>query len=195
MGTRNVTCIFVEGEYRVAQYGQWDGYPDAAGVTILGVLRNSDLAKLKERVLDCMFLSDNEIEDRWVECGADRGSSMINMLVSDKFREKYPQLSREMGCKVVEFIYNAEGKVDLHKALDFVGSGLFCEWAYVIDLDEGTFEVYEGTGKDRHVGERFSSFHQDGEKYAAVGFKKSYPLDQLPTDERFLLDTEKGVVQ
>ena len=27
MGTRNLTCVFKDGEYKVAQYGQWDGYP------------------------------------------------------------------------------------------------------------------------------------------------------------------------
>ena len=26
MGTRNLTAVFMDGEYKVAQYGQWDGY-------------------------------------------------------------------------------------------------------------------------------------------------------------------------
>jgi len=28
MGTRNLTCVMKDGQYKVAQYGQWDGYPE-----------------------------------------------------------------------------------------------------------------------------------------------------------------------
>ena len=31
MGTRNLTIVFMDGEYRVAQYGQGDGRLDEAG--------------------------------------------------------------------------------------------------------------------------------------------------------------------
>ena len=41
MGTRHVTAVFLNGEPRVAQYGQWDGYPSGQGVTILDFLRKS----------------------------------------------------------------------------------------------------------------------------------------------------------
>ena len=27
MGTRNLTVVYLDGQYKVAQYGQWDGYP------------------------------------------------------------------------------------------------------------------------------------------------------------------------
>ena len=39
MGTRFLTAVFADGQYRVAQYGQWDGYPEGAGVNILHFLR------------------------------------------------------------------------------------------------------------------------------------------------------------
>lgn len=31
MGTRNLTCVVLDGEFKVAQYGQWDGYPEGSG--------------------------------------------------------------------------------------------------------------------------------------------------------------------
>lgn len=31
MGTRNLTAVYIDGEYKVAQYGQWDGYPEGPG--------------------------------------------------------------------------------------------------------------------------------------------------------------------
>lgn len=28
MGTRHLTAVVIDGDYKVAQYGQWDGYPE-----------------------------------------------------------------------------------------------------------------------------------------------------------------------
>ena len=39
MGTRNLTCVIKDGKYRVAQYGQWDGYPEGQGMNILNFLK------------------------------------------------------------------------------------------------------------------------------------------------------------
>ena len=40
MGTRNLTIVHKNGEYKVAQYGQWDGYPEGLGATLLNFLKN-----------------------------------------------------------------------------------------------------------------------------------------------------------
>ena len=32
MGTRNLTAVYLDGQYKVAQYGQWDGYPEGQGI-------------------------------------------------------------------------------------------------------------------------------------------------------------------
>ncbi|OQO04186.1 hypothetical protein B0A48_10796 [Cryoendolithus antarcticus] len=38
MGTRHLICIYHNGRFVLAQYGQWDGYPDGRGVRILAFL-------------------------------------------------------------------------------------------------------------------------------------------------------------
>ncbi|MHC5949058.1 hypothetical protein ACVXZ3_04645 [Providencia hangzhouensis] len=45
MGTRHLICVAKDGDYKVAQYGQWDGYPSGQGLTLLTFLRD----KLKKR--------------------------------------------------------------------------------------------------------------------------------------------------
>lgn len=49
MGTRNLTAVYLDGQYKVAQYGQWDGYPEGQGITVLTFLRDKmDLELFKE---------------------------------------------------------------------------------------------------------------------------------------------------
>ena len=35
MTTRSLTAVKINGEYKIAQYGYYDGYPSGQGVTIL----------------------------------------------------------------------------------------------------------------------------------------------------------------
>ena len=35
MGTRHLICAISDDEYRIAQYGQWDEYPEGQGAAIL----------------------------------------------------------------------------------------------------------------------------------------------------------------
>lgn len=38
--TNNLTSVWFESKYRIAQYGQFDGYPSGQGLTVLHFLRN-----------------------------------------------------------------------------------------------------------------------------------------------------------
>jgi len=94
MGTRNLTCVVKDGEYKIAQYCQWDGYPSGNGVEILEFLKNMDRNHFENRVNDCVFISSDEVHERWKECGAD-DSGFVDLEISDKFKEKYPLLHRD----------------------------------------------------------------------------------------------------
>lgn len=41
MGTRHLICVQHNNEYKVAKYGQWDGYPSGQGAGILEFLKGS----------------------------------------------------------------------------------------------------------------------------------------------------------
>lgn len=51
MGTRHLIAVCIDGKYPIAQYGQFDGYPEGAGVDILNILRTISLADLKAGAL------------------------------------------------------------------------------------------------------------------------------------------------
>lgn len=198
MGTRHLIAVQVDGEYKVAQYGQWDGYPSGQGVDILEFLRKNkkNLNKLADAARACTELSDDDYRQAWVECGADPESDFVTMDVSERFRQKYPYLSRDCGSDILTHVFNAgTDGLKLRYALDFAADSLFCEWAYVVDLDKNTFEVYKGFNKEPvDPSERFANLplepNSSGTVYYPVKLVQSYDLGKLPTPKQFIAKLE-----
>ena len=191
MGTRHLICVFSDGEYKVAQYGQWDGYPEGQGVDALNFLlhefkRDVFLEKLKM----VSFGTQEQLMAQWKECGAD-DSGWVSFEVSNLHREKYPENSRDTGAKILKIIQETEKPLLLCNSLDFAADSLFCEWSYVIDLDKNTFEVFKGFNTEPlNENERFYHLKYDPkhrtEKYYPVRLVESFNLNNLPTVEEFL---------
>lgn len=202
MGTRNLTCVVSDGEYKVAQYGQWDGHPEGSGKFILKFLKEVDLETFKKRIAQLRFLAEEESDQANDEIGKYREGLSSDDLVlfreedgeriwrpTPELYEKYLarpfiHLNRDLGCKILDFVmrYNEP----LQNDIGFAGSSLFCEWVYVVDLDNDQFEVYRGFNKEPvPPGERFTDF--PGEKeYFPVKLLATFKLGQLPSEEEFL---------
>ena len=177
MGTRNLTMVICDKETKVAQYGQWDGYPSGQGATILKFLQNNDLKLFKTKIRDTAFLTEEEIDK------INKEGDWIN---------KYPYLSRNVGGSILQYIYD-NPPLKLVNQEKFAADSLFCEWAYVIDLDLDTFEIYEGFYKepldDKERFYKFESIIKNSE-YHPVKCVKIYSLENLPTEDKFLSDLE-----
>jgi hypothetical protein len=189
MGTRNLTCVFHDGTYKIAKYGQWDGYPIDLGQEILKFLRTKfEKNSFIENLNKIRFIDENELNNLWKEVGAD-DSGWATLEVSDRFNKIHYTISRD--CKGSELLLAIQnGIVDKqYNDIDFAGSGLFCEWCYVIDLDKNTFEVYKGFNKtELDPNERFASIKRQEEEYSPVKHFKTYSLNKLPTAKKFLKD-------
>jgi len=198
MGTRHLTIIKSEGEVKVAQYGQWDGYPDGVGRDIVNLLheieQNNAMDLLRERVNQCTRASEEDmdaINDAMKESGLalnylypefsrDTSSDIVWLILGGKevFRKfNWMSLSDQpdlharyyygnvvesdpanpnwrgtfgavMPAKSADFIKEARETpykpVKVHTGLSFGNDRIFCEWAWVIDLDENKLECYCG---------------------------------------------------
>lgn len=198
MGTRHLTCVVKDGAFKVAQYGQWDGYPEGQGATIVEFLQRiqkqpDGLERFNQAVANCRFISKEEIVQRWVEAGAeDPESAFVDPTVADTFEARYPQLSRDIGAGVLEYIFNQNG-AELADKHTFAADSLFCEWAYVIDLDHNILEVYTGFNKTNPEPKgRFRDLpreprHYEGaEQYYPIELLGVFHLDPLPSVEDFV---------
>jgi hypothetical protein len=196
MGTRNITCVVKDGQYRVAQYGQWDGYPEGQGQTILEfLLHEYDPEHFREQIDKIVELSEEEIESLFLEAGAVKfigpngeveGVGFVDTTIQQQFvKGEYGHLSRDCGAEILHYINNAETpRIQLD--LNFAADGLMCEWCYVIDLDTDTLEVYMGFGKtpleetDRFYFLMDKAYKaHDGTQYYPVKIVRSYAFSEL----------------
>lgn len=195
MGTRNLTMVISNGETKVAQYGQWDGYPDGQGSTILEFLRNADLVQFKELLENVRFISNEEIEKRYKALGIKSPDGWLTMEQAEKFKKANPQLDRDMAAEVLQAIYQ-NGVTELNDSSSFAGDSLFCEWAYVVDLDKMVLEVYKGFNQKKLTKKDRFFYLQDGvkdreDKYYPVKIAKTYQLNSLPTKAQFIKECTK----
>ena len=202
---------------KVAQYGQFDGYPSGQGLTILNFLRRVNLKKFKEKVDALRFATkedEKEVNDFLTSIGSTNG--WLTMEQGQKYSEKYGWLARETAGQILSAIMgNPIKELDfitskyvgkkfkvrfLEDNSDFAADSLFCEWAYVVDLDKGTFEVYKGFNKTPlGKGQRFRYMQDlnlhlrkdnDGKfepaKYYPVRHLVTFKLKDLPNKDGFL---------
>jgi len=189
MGTRHLIAVCIDGKYPIAQYGQFDGYPEGAGVDILNILRTISLADLRAGALAAVPYTEDTLREVYIGLGIDPDSQWISMEDSRKVKEAYPQLDRCMSADIIKFVANNGGSAPFPVLIDleFAQDSLFCEWAYVIDFDTNTFEVYKGFNHEPLTeGERFYKEATEASEYHPVKFVVSYELSNLPTNNTFV---------
>ena len=181
MGTRHITAVVNEGQFVVAQYGQWDGYPTGAGNAIVALIRGK-IDQLKASLKHIMPVDSGTVERYWSECGAQGWGA--DMETCQRFKAKYATLDRDTGPDVLNILIHTEVPIELFLNVDFIADGLFCEWVYVVDLDSGMFEIYQGF--QIHPSEnRFSTmFEGTTNGYYPPKLVATYPLDDLPLGSR-----------
>lgn len=190
MGTRHSIFIQQGGEYKLAKYGQWDGNPGGQGSLILEFLLGLNKTGWKAFRANAAKLGAMSKED----CeGVDK---------IENWATKFPWLSRDAGADILKYVMDGVCTKTVLD-LEFVKDSLFCEWAYVIDFDKNTFEVYKGFRKTPLP--KKERFYFDGYKsepnyeyadretkknppyfYYPVKHKKTFKLDKLPTYKEFL---------
>jgi hypothetical protein len=186
MGTRNLTMVVLDGQTRVAQYCQWDGYPVGQGATVLKFLQNWNRETFIKNLRETKFIDEAHVNKLWEQMGAKNG--MVTMDVADRMEKQYPQFERSLGAGVLKQIQFGKIK-ELQNEEAFAADSLFCEWAYVIDLDKNVLEVYKGFNKKPlKEGSRFSHLMETAtshdKEYYPIRLAKSYPLDNLPSQEQ-----------
>ena len=161
MGTRGITKVIDKnGITKVAQYGQWDHYPEGQGVKILSIL-TADMYAVEELELSldkCRFVSDEERQAQY---------DVYNETYPDsqhlkKFSAILPSFSRDTCGDILNVVRWSNAEVLLTDESEFEHDGLFCEGVYEVNYNTNKF---------------ISKFG---------GLVVEFPLDALPTVDEYL---------
>lgn len=152
MGTRGLDGVVLDGAVK-ASYNQYDTYPDGLGVATLASARKiaklegAELDAYKQRWRQVKLVPEGEkpsAEDE--KALTAKGYKPQNVSSGDDW---YAWLRDNQG--VLEAYLDTGYMLD---SKDFGWDSLFCEWAWLINLDEHTFECYVGFQKEPQSGGR-----------------------------------------
>jgi hypothetical protein len=139
MGTRNVTVVIHKGEVRMAQYGQWNGYPSGVGKDIAEVLQATPIKEIRRAMGKTVFIDDKKVDKYYRDLGCEAGN-WPTAEIEAAMKKAHPLLDRDYsgGIALVEILRQAKNKrrIELLDERDYESS-----WKYVIDLDQETISV------------------------------------------------------
>jgi hypothetical protein len=157
MGTRNLTVVKnSQGTTKIAQYGQWDGYPSYSGIQALSFLRGkTNVDNLLAKLDNVEFVSDEEVDQLYKQFETTDWENK-------EFLNAYPGLHRDTGILILGIVANSNSTIKTVDNTEFANDSLFCEGIYEVDFSTNKFT---------------SNFND---------VVAMYDLDNLPTDEEYL---------
>jgi hypothetical protein len=139
MGTRNLTKVVdADGITRVAQSGQWDGYPEYTGTRILDFIKEHQmLEKIEKSLVKARFLTEDELLEISKQYSDEYG--FMTMEQSAEFSLNYPSLTRDTGCDILKVLVYSGGSIPLADESEFENDDLFCEGVYELNYKTRQF--------------------------------------------------------
>lgn len=196
MGTRGAIGFFINGETKVA-YNHFDSYPDAVGADVVDFL--ADTYKKLGPADALAWLREKATAFAPTKTEKPTPDDIVRLA-------KYAR-QRDLDSDVewYDLLRNAQG--DLGKALDagvfedaryHLDDGLFCEHAYIVNLDEETLEYYEGffkfnprTGPTER-GRYWTEEQVRSNDYGSVVLLETFKLSEI-TEPQVVVERMKAV--
>lgn len=182
MGTRGAYGFVLKGR-ELATYNHFDSQPQGLGMEVLGFLDETTDEELR-RIAEQILLVDEQAQPTPEQVAAclEWGDTSVSL-----------QSTNDWYC----LLRGAQGDLDAYKhglryMIDnstFLLNSLFCEWAYLINLDAGVLEVYRGFNQDPTAAGRYARFTLDDQRrYYGVALLEAIPFAEARqlTAEQFV---------
>lgn len=177
MGTRGAYGFRVEGKDKVT-YNHFDSYPRELGDNVLNYICKTPLAKMREIALRI------ELVDRDSQPSEEAKRiyrKYADLQVSEHSYDDWYCLLRNTQGDLFPYSKDLHDMIDSH---EFLADSLFCEWAYIINLDTTRLEAYAGFNKNPSAKGRYASQSiEDNNGYYGVALLKEMPIQNI-TRER-----------
>ena len=182
MGTRGCYGFRKNGIDKLT-YNHFDSYPNGLGRDVLHFCKSTSLAEMNE-IYDRLIMvneSEKPTDDQIAEC-----SYWFNGNVSRQTPEDWYCLLRNAQGDLNAYKTELRYMIDNH---DFIQDSLFCEYAYIINLDTKKLEFWVGFQKTPHKGNRYGT--KDNRGYYPCKMVAFYSLLSRYMEKR---DVDKTVL-
>lgn len=188
MGTRGIFGVVVDGEVK-ASYNHFDSYPDGLGESIV----NQVAFMLKEWGTEKMIEQARKLV--LVNQETKPTIKQIKELKSFTDLKVHNQSTDDWYCVIRELQGNLTDTLVVGLMIEggdgFALDSLFCEWGYLVNVDDGTLEVYRGFQQSPHNKGRFTlkegerqpeDDYKGEEAYYPIALIATFPLNNIPAD-------------
>jgi hypothetical protein len=184
MGTRGAIGVRTDNNLFVT-YNHGDSYPESLGrdmVKFCRSLSKQQLAMLAEqfkhiKIVDFSRKPTSEEQKTYTKNG------YCDLSVSEQSPLDWYCLLRNLqGVAYLRAILNGDCQHWIDE-MDFLKDSLFCEYAYILNLDDGTLEFYKGfnQGPDRNSPLPFKHI-ADKDGYYPVRYQGKVDITKIPYD-------------
>lgn len=192
MGTRGIMGVRINGQDKLT-YNHFDSYPSGLGNDMV-----KDIQKLLKESVSAF--KAQAIALRMVDESSKPTADDVAKLrkfadedVSSGSINEWYVLLRNLQGKLADMLF-AGVAIDSH---EFVKDSLFCEWGYIANLDDQTFEVYQGFQKAPHTAGRYAALPVQQESkassdiYYPIALVAAIPFAELDDNWRAVLPKEE----
>jgi len=180
MSTRGAYGFYRGGKEKVT-YNHFDSYPTGLGkdvIVFIGDTSNEELNDISDKIK--LVNGNKEATLKQIEECKEFSDTHVS---TGKLTEWYCLLRNaqgELGAFKKGLKYMVDGK-------SFLNDSLYCEWAYIINLDTSVLEIYKGFNKNKNAKGRYArNWDKTNEKekensdvYYGVELLKEIPLDEI----------------
>ena len=179
MGTRGSIGVIYKKEYK-GTYNHFDSYPSGLGIEVVDfcnmVTKENGWDTFKENFSKIEFINDKKPPTpEQIEMYKEYADLNVS---NQSYEDWYCLLRNVQGAESFQEIY--KGKLfHLSDGSNFIKNSLFCEYAYIINLDDMKIEFYQGFQKESQKGNRFGETPDD--EYYPCKLVTSCSLEYIPT--------------
>lgn len=161
-------------------YNNADSYPSWLGDQIIMFIKENSNEKLN-KFFDLVKVVDENIPPRIEDIDVCVRNGYTDLDVSARSVGDWYCLTRELqgNFKVYSSLINLEQTIYMIDNHEFIYDSLFCEYAYIINLDDNTLEYYVGFQQKPDKENRYGIKSRNN--YYPCKMLKAYPLDEIRT--------------
>jgi hypothetical protein len=186
MGTRGCYGFRKDGQDKLT-YNHYDSYPSCLGKNIVDFIQSTSIEEMKNIFEKIVLVKDKDLPSDeelvlW---------KLTDTISLGKF-DWYSFLSEYQGDLSY---YKKDDAKYMENGNDFIKDSLFCEWAYIINLDTNELEVYKGFQSEPHEN-RYTDYvyeSNSGDKYYPCRLVATYDLDNIPDNVMEQLEEQTNI--